>query len=99
MDIALGHISKNVPDPFGTEMNALTHRSRGLAIFTICSNNYVSMARILLDSAKRFHPDANIYLCLADTLLPNDGFYPDGCVVVPIEDRKYPRLPLFRISI
>jgi glycosyltransferase involved in cell wall biosynthesis len=58
----------------------------GLAIFTICSNDYVSMASILIASAKRFHSGATIYLCLADALLPNEGFYPDGCVVVPVAD-------------
>src|SRR3984957_2319271 len=75
-----------------------SHNAEGLAIFTICSNNYVSMAGVLLASAKRFHPDATIYLCLADTLLPNEGFYPDGCVVVPIEDLHIPdpRSFLFR---
>jgi hypothetical protein len=45
----------------------------GLAIFTTCSDNYVSMASVLLASARRFHPEATIYLCLADKLLPNEG--------------------------
>jgi glycosyltransferase involved in cell wall biosynthesis len=78
-----------------------SHNAEGLAIFTICSNNYVSMAGVLLASAKRFHPDATIYLCLADALLPNEGFYPDGCVVVPIEDLHIPdpRSFLFRYEI
>jgi glycosyltransferase involved in cell wall biosynthesis len=67
-----------------------SHCSSGLAIFTICSNNYVSMASILLAGAKRFHSDATIYLCLADALLSNGGFYPSGCVVVPIEDLDIP---------
>ena len=53
------------------------------------------MASILLASAKRFHPDATIYLCLADALLPNEGFYPDGCVVVPIADLDIPDLRSF----
>jgi len=92
LDAPAGHIFKNVTvaDPIATEMNAVSPRSDGLAIFTICSNNYVSMARILLESARRFHPDATMYLCLADALLPNDGFYPDGCIVVPIEDLNIP---------
>jgi glycosyltransferase involved in cell wall biosynthesis len=63
---------------------------KGLAIFTICSNNYIGMGSILLASAKRFHPEATVYLCLADTLLPNEGFYPKGCVVVPIEELEIP---------
>jgi glycosyltransferase involved in cell wall biosynthesis len=69
--------------------------SEGLAIFTICSNNYVSMASILLASAKRFHSDATIYLCLADALLPNECFYPPGCVVIPIENLDIPDLRSF----
>jgi polysaccharide pyruvyl transferase WcaK-like protein/glycosyltransferase involved in cell wall biosynthesis len=69
--------------------------AEGLAIFTICSNNYVSMAGVLLASAKRFHPEATLYLCLADGLLPNEGFYPAGCVVVPIEDLDIPDLRSF----
>jgi glycosyltransferase involved in cell wall biosynthesis len=71
------------------------HHAEGLAIFTICSNNYISMAGVLLSSAKCFHPDATIYLCLADALLPNEGFYPDGCVVVPLEDLDIPDLRSF----
>jgi glycosyltransferase involved in cell wall biosynthesis len=59
--------------------------SEGLAIFTICSNNYVSMARIFIATAQKFHPEATLYLCLADTLLPEPGFYPEGCRVVPID--------------
>lgn len=71
------------------------HDSKGLAIFTICSNNYVSMASILLASAKHFHPDATIYLCLADALLSNQDFYPNDCIVVPIEDLEIPDLRSF----
>ncbi|MGI4795428.1 MAG: glycosyltransferase [Janthinobacterium lividum] len=55
----------------------------GLAVFTICSNNYVPMARILIDSALAHHPDATVYLCLADTLVRDPDFYPSNCVVVP----------------
>ena len=72
-----------------------SHHTKGLAIFTICSNNFVSMASILLASAKRFHSDATIYLCLADALLPNEGFYPNDCVLVPIEDLDIPDLRSF----
>jgi glycosyltransferase involved in cell wall biosynthesis len=80
---------------------APSHQPRGVAIFTICSNNYVSMARVLLDSAKRFHPDATIYLCLADAPLPNEDFYPEGSIVVPIENLDIPdfRSFVFRYDI
>ena len=72
-----------------------SRRSEGLAIFTICSNNYVSIASILLASARQFHSEATVYLCLADALLPNEGFYPDGSVVVPIADLGIPDLRSF----
>ncbi|MCK8785473.1 glycosyltransferase [Roseomonas sp. NAR14] len=55
---------------------------RSLAIFTICSNNYVRMADILLRSAKARHPDATTYLCLADGRLREPDFYPAGVEVV-----------------
>ena len=70
-------------------------RSKSLAIFTICSNNYISIASILLASAKRFHSDATIYLCLADAFLSNEGFYPDDCIVVPMADLDIPDLRSF----
>ena len=36
-----------------------------------------------------------MYLCLADSLLPNEAFYPKGCVVVPIDHLDIPDLRLF----
>ncbi len=53
------------------------------------------MARVLLDSAKCFHPDATLYICLADRLLPDVAFYPDDCTVVPIEDLNIPDFSSF----
>lgn len=62
-----------------------------LALFTICSNNYVPMAKVWADSARRFHPEAELFLCLADRRVEEPGFYPDGVRVIeaqalPIED-------------
>jgi hypothetical protein len=37
-----------------------------LAIFTICSNNYLPFARAFFASAQSLHPEADFYLCLAD---------------------------------
>jgi glycosyltransferase involved in cell wall biosynthesis len=70
-------------------------RCQGLAIFTICSNNYVSMAAILLASAKRFHPEATLYLCLADARVSDEGFYPADSVVVPIKELDIPEFRSF----
>jgi glycosyltransferase involved in cell wall biosynthesis len=60
------------------------------AIFTICSNNYVPMARVLLESAKRHHPEADVYLCLADEALPEAAFYPGRCELVVAETLSIP---------
>jgi glycosyltransferase involved in cell wall biosynthesis len=56
--------------------------SHGRAIFTICSNNYVPMAKVLLESARRHHPDLAMYLCLADEPVDVAGFYPEACTIV-----------------
>ena len=42
---------------------------RKRAIFTICSNNYFPYARVLFTSLKKYHPEADLFLCLAD--IPN----------------------------
>jgi glycosyltransferase involved in cell wall biosynthesis len=66
------------------------------AIFTICSNNYVAMARILLDSARRHHPEASIYLCLADKQFPDLDFYPgEGVEIVLAQDLGIPDFKAF----
>ena len=39
---------------------------------------------VLLNSARRFHPDATFYLCLADAVLSNENFYPEDRAVVPL---------------
>lgn len=62
----------------------------GLAIFTICSNNYVPMAKVLLESARRHHPEATLYLCLADEPLVDDEFYPQACEVVRGDSLEIP---------
>ena len=77
----------------GTTLSA--GQAQGLAVFTICSNNYVDRARVLLDSVRSFHPDATLYLCLADARLPADDFYPEGCVVVSLEELEIPDLAAF----
>ena len=37
-----------------------------LAIFTICSNNYLPFARAFFASVQAQHPEADLFLCLAD---------------------------------
>jgi len=55
-----------------------------LAIFTICSNNYLSLARILLASAARHHGQAKIFLCLADQF-KSETAYPEHVEIVTLD--------------
>ena len=62
-----------------------------LAIFTICSNNYVPAARTFLRSVRRHHPKADLFVCLVDRRIDMAGLYdPDWTVVeahtLPIHD-------------
>lgn len=67
-----------------------------LAIFTICSNNYISMAKVLLESARRHHPEATFYLCLADEVIPEPGLYPDeGVEIVKADELDIADFPGF----
>ena len=50
-------------------------------IATICSNNYLSQARVFFDTVRRFHPDAALVLGLADLVDPSCA-YPEGVEVV-----------------
>lgn len=67
----------------------------GLAFFTICSNNYVSMAGIFVNSVLVHHPEADVYLCLADTLVDDPTFYPHGCKVIPASGLDIPEFDAF----
>ena len=67
----------------------------GLAIFTICSNNYVPMAAVFVDSARRHHPEADIHLCLADIVLDGDGLYPAGCTITQAHELGVPDFAAF----
>ena len=66
-----------------------------LAIFTICSNNYMPMAKVLMQTARQHHPNATLFLCLADKLLPDPEFYPPDCQVLVAEDLEIPEFPQF----
>lgn len=60
--------------------------ARPLAIFTICSNNYIGLARNFLRKAGKHHPEAELFLCLADEPCDVPGFYPGGCTLVLARD-------------
>ena len=53
----------------------------GLAIFTICSNNYLPMARVFFASAARYCPAAELFLCLADEVAASVRYPPNVTVV------------------
>ena len=46
-----------------------------LAIFTICSNNYLPFAHVLFESVSRHHPEAELFLCLADRKADGPNLY------------------------
>jgi hypothetical protein len=61
-----------------------------LAIFTICSNNYLPMAKVLFASAERHCPDAELFLCLGDKRLHDSARYPDSARLVTAEELAIP---------
>jgi glycosyltransferase involved in cell wall biosynthesis len=62
--------------------------SKRVAIFTICSNNYMPFARVLFESVRRHHPEAELFLCLADRKM--DAAERDGSDWTVIEARDLP---------
>ena len=70
------------------------HRDR-VAIFTICSNNYLPFAHVLFESVRRFHPDADLFLCLADRLPDIPGLADGDWTVVQAHLLPIPNFPSF----
>ena len=66
-----------------------------LAIFTICSNNYVPMARVLLQSAGEHHPEADLFLVLADRVAALPELYDPAWTVIPAEQLDIPGFKSF----
>jgi hypothetical protein len=66
-----------------------------LAIFTICSNNYMPFAHVLFASLRRHHPEAALFLCLADRRAETPGLYGDDCTVIAAEELGVPDFPSF----
>ena len=56
-----------------------------LAVFSLCSNQGVPQAKLLFETIKKFLPDADRFLVLADTRHPAIP-YPDGCVIIAAEE-------------
>src|SRR4051794_10486058 len=80
--------------PGGGDMTPAMHGDR-LAIFTICSNNYLPFAQVLFESVQRFHPEADLFLCLADRLLETPGLIDCDWTVVEAHRLSIPDFPNF----
>jgi glycosyltransferase involved in cell wall biosynthesis len=61
-----------------------------LAIFTICSNNYMPVARTFLTSARCHHPEADLFVCLADRRIDIPGLYDPDWTMVEAEELGIP---------
>ncbi|CAN5459544.1 hypothetical protein BH10PSE11_BH10PSE11_40600 [soil metagenome] len=71
----------------------MVHKSR--AFFTICSNNYVAYAKVLLHSAKQHHPEADLFLCLVDEKLDQSDLYPQDCTLLIAHELDIPNFDSF----
>ena len=67
----------------------------GTAFFTICSNNYMPFAKVLLQSVRRHHPDAALFVCLADELIDWPGLYDGDLTVLPADQLGIPDFRAF----
>ena len=61
-----------------------------VAIFTICSNNYMPFARVLMESVRRWHPEAALFVCLCDESVVWDGLYEGPFRVVEASELGIP---------
>ena len=67
----------------------------GTAFFTICSNNYMPFARVLLESVRHHHPDAALFVCLADEVIDWPGLYDGDFAVLPADRLGIPGFRAF----
>jgi glycosyltransferase involved in cell wall biosynthesis len=63
---------------------------RSLAIFTICSNNYLPFARVFFESARQHHPEADLFLALSDRAVGIDNTYDPDWTVIEAEQLNIP---------
>ncbi len=66
-----------------------------LAIFTICSCNYLAYARVLFASIRAQHPEAELFLCLADRVLAADTTDGQDWEVIPAASLPIPDFDAF----
>lgn len=66
------------------------HPERDTAFFTVCSNNYMPFARVLVRSIRAHHPDADIFVCLADETVDWAGLYEGEFELIPADRLDIP---------
>ncbi|MBO0357373.1 glycosyl transferase [Hymenobacter sp. BT186] len=58
--------------------------------FTLCSNNYLGAAKVLVDSFKLFHPEYNFFIGLVDKLNNQIDYSLYGCDILLAENISMP---------
>ncbi|MCQ8278416.1 glycosyltransferase [Acetobacteraceae bacterium KSS8] len=81
---------KDRPDE-SAEAQSVRAQDRHLAIFTVCSNNYMPFARVLMESVRRWHPEASLFVCLSDEIVEWDGLYDGPFTVVEARTLSIPQ--------
>ncbi|MDO8490176.1 MAG: glycosyltransferase [bacterium] len=70
----------------------LKRKTSDLAICTIVSKNYISRARVLIDSFYRFHPEIRCYVLIADTFDFDTQFQNEKFTIVTLDEVNIPAL-------
>ena len=70
----------------------------GLAIFTICSNNYMPFAKVLMASVQTHHPEARLFVCLADERVEWDGLYDGPFKIIEAQELDIPEFRRFAFA-
>lgn len=58
--------------------------------FTLCSNNYLGAAKVLVESFKKYHPDFEVFIGLVDKLSDQIDYASLGCTVLLAEEVPMP---------
>ena len=72
-----------------------TSNSKKRAIVSICSNNYFPYVRILFDSVQKHHPEADLFLCLADKICSDVELGIRGVEIIPAASLGIENFPDF----
>ena len=72
-------------------MDQAISEAEGMKVaFTLCSNNYLGAAKVLVDSFKEFHPDFEVYIGLVDKPAAQIDYASFGCTVLVAENVPMP---------